>query len=66
MLDILTNWEHYVPTLGREIPLFGPHLRTTPRDPFRGVGEQAFSCLGIQAGNFCMVSADCFAERQEQ
>ena len=23
-LDILTNWEHYDPTLGRDLPLVGP------------------------------------------
>ena len=45
-LDILTNWEHYDPTLGREISLFGP-LRTTPRNPFRGVGDQVFSCKNL-------------------
>jgi hypothetical protein len=38
VLDILTNREHYIPTLGREIPLFGPiyvrHLVT----PFEAWG----------------------------
>ena len=46
VLDILTDWEHYDPTLGRGIPLVGP-LSTTARDPFRAVGEQAFSCRNL-------------------
>ena len=64
VLDILTNREHYVSTLGREIPLFGPiyvrHLVTA----FEAWAIK-YSVVRVQAGNFCMVPADCFAERQE-
>jgi hypothetical protein len=46
VLDILTKGEHYGSTLGEKFRYSAP-LRTTPRDSFRGVGHQAFNCVGI-------------------
>ena len=37
VLDILKNGEHYVSTLAEKFR-YSASLRTTPRNPFRGVG----------------------------